>query len=82
VSSIVPLTSLESEGLADGNGSGCADSISLTSCSLIPSSDSAAGEFDAEFPAPNFHGPSNKVLHENGASGEESAAGGVETSGS
>jgi hypothetical protein len=82
VSSIDPLTSLESKGLADGNGSGCADSNSLTSCSLVPSSDSGAGELDDELPASNFHGPPNRVFHENAASGEESAAGGVETSGS
>ena len=43
---------------------------------------SAADELDCNVPATNFTAPSKTVFHENGTLGVESAAGGVETSGS
>ena len=49
---------------------------------LVPGLENAAGELDDNVPAANFHAPSKTVFHENGTVGEESAADGVETSGS
>jgi hypothetical protein len=42
--------------------------------------ETAAGELNDNVPGANFNAPSKTMSHENGAGGEESAAGGVGTS--
>jgi hypothetical protein len=56
--------------------------MSFVSCEVVSDLDNAAGEFGDSVSSANFHAPSNMAFHENGAEGEGSVAGGVETSGS
>ena len=56
--------------------------MSFVSCEVVSDLDKAAGEFGDSVSSANFHAPSNMVFHENGAVGEGSVAGVVETSGS
>jgi len=63
-------------------GSDRTNSSSVVSCDIASDGDNAAGELGDGDSSPNFQAPLKMVFHENGAVGEESAAGWGETSGS